>query len=158
MENKALEEIISTVISELLDKMGFSCELEMIHEVEKDKENLVCNIKTEESSFLIGQHGINLQSLQHIARVLARKKTDDKINFILDVNNYRQEKNTSIINLAKDIADQVLGEKRAIVLRPMSAYERRLVHMELAKNPLIKTESIGEGENRKVVVKPSDAV
>jgi len=157
-QQEGLDEIIKTTVDELLNKMGFSTEVSVSREEEDEKENLVCNIKTDESSFLIGQYGVNLQSLQHIARVLVRRKTDDRANFVLDVNFYRKEKNSSIINLAKDIASQVLNEKRAVVLRPMSPYERRLVHMELSKNPDVITESVGEGEERKVVVKPANTI
>jgi len=154
----SLEEIIKETVEELLDKMGFSYEVSVVREDGEEKENLICNIKTEESSFLIGQYGVNLQSLQHIARVLVGKKTDERTNFILDVNYYRREKNSSIITLAKNIAAQVISEKRTIVLRPMSPYERRLVHMELSKNPNVVTESIGEGEDRKVVVNPAQTI
>ena len=81
-----------------------------------------------------------------------------KVNFVLDVNSYRQEKNESVTKMAVEMAEQSLREKRAIVLRPMSAYERRIVHVELAKNKQIATESIGEGEDRKVMVKPADNI
>jgi spoIIIJ-associated protein len=158
-ENK-LEDVIKEVVGGILSKMGFSFEIEIVkeQESEQENENIVCNIKTEESNFLIGQYGVNLQSLQHIARVLVRKKTEERTNFILDVNSYRKEKNASIAALAKNIAEQVLREKRAVTLRPMSPYERRLVHMELSKNAAVMTESIGEGEERKVVVKPAEMV
>jgi len=155
--------IIKATVAELLDKMGFSCEIEMLHETEEGengetRENIICNIKTEESNFLIGQYGVNLQSLQHIARILIRKKTDEHVHFILDVNFYRKEKSFSIVALAKNTAQQVVQEKRAIVLRPMSPYERRLVHMELSKNSAVTTESIGDGDDRKVVIKPAETV
>lgn len=160
MENQQndLDGIIKETVSELLNKMGFICEIEMSHETEEEKENIVCNIKTEESNFLIGQYGVNLQSLQHIARILIRKKTDERVNFIVDVNFYRKEKSLSIVALAKKSAQQAIQDKRAIVLRPMSPYERRLVHMELSKNTDIITESIGEGEDRRVIIKPVDAI
>jgi spoIIIJ-associated protein len=162
MEKKEskLEDLIKEIVVELLNKMGFSCDIEMIKErdEEQDRENLICNIKTEESNFLIGQYGVNLQSLQHIARVLVRRKTEEKTNFVLDVNSYRKEKNSSIISLAKSAAQQVIQEGRAVVLRPMSPYERRLVHMELSKNTAVMTESTGEGEERKIVVKPINTI
>jgi spoIIIJ-associated protein len=156
-EGDKIENLIKEVVSELLLKMGFFCEIELIkeHDQKQEKENIICNIKTEDSNFLIGQYGINLQSLQHIARVLVRKRTQEKANFILDVNMYRKEKNISIIALAKNIAQQVVQDKKAITLRPMSPYERRLVHMELSKNDLVETESIGEGEERKIIIKLS---
>ena len=81
------------------------------------------------------------------------KKTEDKVKFIVDINSYRQEKNKSIIEQAILAAQQAVAEKKAVILRPMSSYERRIVHMELSKNSQISTESVGEGENRKVVVK-----
>ncbi len=162
-EQSEVEEIIKTTVKELLEKMGFDCELSLTCETETEdagteKENIVCDIKTTESNFLIGQYGVNLQSLQHIARVLIRKKIQDRINFVLDVNSYRKEKNLSIIAMAKNSAQQALNEKRVVVLRPMSSYERRLVHMELSKNIEVITESIGEGEDRRIVIKPANTI
>jgi spoIIIJ-associated protein len=81
---------------------------------------------------------------------------ENTTHFILDVNSYLQDKNKSIINLAKSLAQQAVSEKRAVVMRPMSAYERRIVHMELAHNDKITTESMGEGEDRRVVIRPVD--
>ncbi len=138
--------------------MGFDGEVEIKESDGESADTVVCNVKTADSNFLIGQYGVNLQSLQHIARLLARKKTEDKINFTVDVNSYREEKNSSIEKMAEDLAEQAIREKRAVVLRPMSPYERRLVHLVLSKNSQIKTESIGEGEERKVVIKPSDSI
>lgn len=160
MENTIEEErkeIIKNVVCELLEKMNVSGEVDFVGNQE-DEQNLVLNIKTEFSNYLIGQYGINLQALQHIARVLSRKKIEDRVNFILDVNSYRQDKNTSIANLAKSMAEQAISEKRAVVLRPMSPYERRLVHLELSQNDQVKTESIGEGEDRRIIIKPINSV
>jgi len=146
--------IIQKTIRELVDKLGFKCEIETMNTPQAEGAIRVFNVKIDESSFLIGQYGSNLQSLQHIARILVRQKMPERINFILDVNSYQQEKNLSLGKLAHNIAEQVLREKRAITLRPMSSYERRIVHMELSGNPQIKTESIGEGAERKVIISP----
>lgn len=156
--DEKLEKIIKETIEELLDKMGFPAEIQIVQEVE-NPENIICNITTDsDSNFLIGQHGINLQAVQHLARLIIRKKTEERVRFILDVNSYRQQKNQSIIELANSAAKQALDEKRAIIMKPMSTYERRIVHMELSKNKNIITESIGEGEGRKIVVKPTNAL
>lgn len=148
------QELIKNTIGEVLGKMGFDSAIEANEEMSGNAPLLVFNIKTKESNFLIGQYGNNLQSLQHLIRLLIRKKISTKINFTIDVNNYRKEKNESIEKLATEMAEQCLAEKKEMVLRPMSAYERRLIHIELAKNTKITTESIGEGENRRVVIKP----
>jgi len=152
-----VQEVIREVVLGLTEKMNIESEVEIKEVSQDDRENLICNVKTEESSYLIGQYGVNLQALQHLARVIVRKKTTEKSDFILDVNFYRQEKNESIAILAKSMAEKVLAEKRTIILRPMSPYERRLVHMELANNEKVKTESVGEGEERQVAIKPVDA-
>lgn len=154
-KNESVEKIIQDTIAELVGKMGFASEVEVKKETLGDSETWIFNIQTQDSSFLIGQYGVNLQSLQHITRLIVRKKTEDKVSFIIDVNSYRQEKNISIEKLARNAAEQCLRENQEIIMRPMSPYERRIVHIELAKNKQIKTESLGEGEDRKVVVKPA---
>lgn len=157
MEEKN-RETIKLSLEELLEKMGFQAEV-TVTESADDPESALCEIKTDtDSNLLIGQGGVNLQALQHIARLLVRKKTQDHIKFIIDVNSYRQEKNQSIIELARNAASQAIAERRAVVMRPMSTYERRIVHLELSKNSDVVTESIGEGEGRKVVVKPSASI
>jgi spoIIIJ-associated protein len=154
-----MNDIIKSTLEEFIQKMGFEASIELQESVEDDQSSIVCNITTkDDSSFLIGQYGANLQAIQHIARLFVRKKTSEKTNFILDVNSYRKEKNESVIEMAKEAANQAIAEKRAVVMKPMSNYERRIVHMELSKNNQITTESIGEGEGRKVVIKPADSI
>ena len=134
--------------------IGFEGDVEIFDEKNED-DRVICSITAQkDANFLIGQSGDNLQALQHIARLLVRRKTDDMVKFILDVNSYKKDQEMSVIDLAKDLAKQAVDEKRTIVMRPMSAYNRRLVHMYLAENNDIKTESIGENGERRVVIKP----
>ncbi len=158
MNNKKREEIkslISKLIIELVAKMGLTVQVKVSDDQQdQDNEKIICNIESKESNFLIGQYGTNLQALQHIARLLIRKKISERINFILDVNSYRQEKDSSLITLANHMAQQAINENKEVTLRPMSPYERRLVHLELANNKQIQTESMGEKENRRIVIRP----
>lgn len=150
---------IEALVKETIEKMGFSCqEIEINQQRNQEEETFILNIKTPDSSFLIGQYGANLQALQHIIRVLVREKLEERTRFILDINSYRKEKNETVIRLAKEIAEQAMREKRAIVMRPMSPFERRLVHMEFSGNDQVQTESIGEGEERKIVIKPLNLI
>jgi spoIIIJ-associated protein len=153
--DKQTKDIIKTTIEELLAKMGFTGSIAISQEGEDD--SIVCNISTEsDSHFLIGQHGVNLQALQHLARLIVRKHVPEKIRFVLDINDYRQQKNESVIQQARTAAQEAISQHCAVTLKPMSTYERRIVHMELSKNTQVSTESIGEGESRKIVIKPSD--
>jgi len=158
MENQSKQEIESIVLENvktLFEKMGFEVEVSISHnEKEDDEEKILCNIKTNESGFLIGQYGGHLEAIEQLARLIIRNKIQQRVRFVLDINSYRQEKNESVIFLARNMAEKALVEKRAVVLRPMTPYERRLVHMELADNNQVSTESMGEGENRKVIIKP----
>ena len=93
-----------------------------------------------------------LSDLEHIIKIIARKLQLERIN--VDVNNYKKDRERLIGELAKAAARKVLAEKKDIELPAMNAYERRIVHVELAARPDVKTESIGEGTERHIVVKP----
>ena len=149
---------IKKIIEELLEKMGFSADVSL-SETEEDS-SILCDITTgDDSHFLIGQYGMNLQAIQHLARLMVRKNVpEEKIRFILDVNSYRQQKNQSVIEQSRSTAQEAISQHRAVVMKPMSNYERRIVHLELLKNSEVSTESVGEGESRKIVVKPADMI
>ncbi|NTW26712.1 MAG: KH domain-containing protein [Candidatus Moranbacteria bacterium] len=154
------EKITSTIkktIEELITKMGFSGEVTIAESTEAD--SVTCDITTDvDSNFLIGQHGINLQALQHLARLIVRKHIPEKIRFTLDINKYRQQKNQSIIEQAKFAAREAISQGRSVFMDPMTTYERRIVHLELSTNPEVRTESVGEGESRKIVIKPANMI
>lgn len=92
-----------------------------------------------------------LPDLENAIRLVAKKNN----LFIsgVDINNYRKERERLIVELAKAAARKALAEKQPVELPPMNAYERRLVHVELASRPDIKTESIGDGVERRVSIK-----
>ncbi len=149
-------EMLKNLIKETLEKMTFSdFTLGIREEANQNGENLVFNISSSrESDILIGQYGVNLRALQHILRAMARKKTEEKLKFSVDVNDYNKSKVGSLEDLAKGMAQKAINDKRPVVLRPMTAYERRIIHLSLSENNQVQTESIGEGEERKVVIKP----
>ena len=148
--------LIKKTIEQLLEKMGFTGTVSL---VKTDSDDAIFAIATEsDSPLLIGQHGINLQAIQHLARLIVRKQVPEKVRFSLDINDYRQQKNHSVLELANQAAQEAISQHRSVVMRPMSTYERRLVHLELSKNSAVITESIGEGEARKIVVKPASSL
>lgn len=87
-----------------------------------------------------------------IARLIAQKNGIEFV--VVDINNYRRKREDLILEIARVTARKVIAEKKEMPLPIMNAYERRLVHTELAKYPDIKTESAGEGRERYVVIKP----
>ncbi len=143
--------IIKKTIEELLDIMHFEGDV-TIDNLQLD--DVLVNIQTEHAGFLIGQAGANLDALQHVARVLVNKKNKEPIPFILDVNNYRRQRIELLKDLAENMANQALSEKVALTLHPMSAYERRVIHLALFNKPEISTESIGQDLERRIIIKP----
>jgi len=93
-----------------------------------------------------------VSEFDHIAKLVAKKNGIDA--FLVDINNYRKERESIIVELAKAAAKKAAIAKQEVRLPVMNAYERRLVHVELAVRPDVKTESEGVGKERCVVVKP----
>jgi spoIIIJ-associated protein len=90
--------------------------------------------------------------IEHLIKIIAKRFQIERLS--VDVNNYKKERENIIVELARVAARKVLAEKKEITLPAMNAYERRLVHVELATRPDVKTESIGEGAERHIVIKP----
>lgn len=84
---------------------------------------------------------------------LILKKEGQSFNFSLDLNYYRKERERLIVELARAAAHKAMLTKQSVELPSMNAYERRLVHLEIATHPSLKTESIGQGKERRVVIK-----
>ncbi len=103
---------------------------------------------------LIGERGRTLSEIQYMLRLLVRKIIQSNIFIELDINDYKKKKRKILGEIAKEIGDEVILHKKERVLPPMSPYERRIVHLALKERVGIQTKSIGEGINRKVVIKP----
>ncbi|MFH0852073.1 MAG: R3H domain-containing nucleic acid-binding protein [bacterium] len=153
MDNQ-VKEILKQGVEELLGKIDLSGGVK----VEADDDQIaIVKIESSEAGLLIGQGGENLAALQHLARIIVNKKLAGQlVSFVVDVNDYQANRTQLVREMALSLARQVVEEKTAKVLEPMSPYERRLVHLTLKDFNGVKTESQGEGEFRKVVIKPSD--
>jgi spoIIIJ-associated protein len=146
-------ELITETAEELLGKIGLeSADVQ----VEEDKEGAIkISIQTEQPGLLIGAHARRLQALQLVLRMIIANKLKEWQPVLVDVNGYRQEREVKLQQMAEEAAQRALQLKREILLPPMSAYDRRVVHLALAEVSEVKTESVGEGEERRVVVKPA---
>lgn len=92
-------------------------------------------------------------NLDYLVRLMADKIKEEKAVFI-DINNYRKERENLIVELARAAARKASATKEDVSLPAMNAYERRLIHLELSAHPDVKTESVGEGRERYIIVKP----
>jgi spoIIIJ-associated protein len=144
--------IIKTIIESFLEKMGINGFVDFIENT--DFQQFI--IKTNEANLLIGENGQNLIALNIILKKIINKKLNNQktFPFILDVNGYQIKKIDDIKDIARINAQRARFLKKDILLKPMNAYERRIIHTTLASYPDVTTESIGEEENRRIVIKP----
>ena len=112
------------------------------------------DVKGDDLGILIGRRGQTLASLQHIVRLIVAHQAKARVPIVIDVEGYKQRRYGALQALALRMAEQVKTRKRPFALEPMPAYERRIIHLTLADDPDVTTESIGEGEIRKVVITP----
>lgn len=112
------------------------------------------SIKLDEPQILIGQQGQTLLEIQRLLRTVLNKKLQKVLYLNLDINDYKKKKIEYLKDLAKELANQVALTKEEKVLLPMSAYERRIIHAELAERTDVITESRGDGFDRHIVIKP----
>ena len=155
MENESKKKILEETTNELLEKMGISATVYIAENAVSEDGAISIEIQTSDSSYLIGKGGTNLSALQHIIRILARKKIGEQMQFTVDVNGYRDDQRQIIIDKAQEIIEEVRTKQEAIELSPMNSFERRIVHMEVSKNSDVESDSIGEDEERRVVIKPA---
>ncbi len=127
----------------------------VVEEKSANDQILKIEIHSQEAQALIGYQGKNLGDIQSVLAKIIRKKLGEDIFLDIDINGYKSEKEQRFQDLAQDAADEAVSTGREKVLFPMNAFERRIIHTELSKRSDVKTESIGEGDDRKVKVIPA---
>jgi len=157
ISQEQLEEIKKTV-KEFFKKATLEVEIEFLP---LNDLTLPINLKTEDPQILIGQGGQTLSELQHLLKAILRRKIaakgePKKENFYidLDINDYKKKKLDYLKEMARGLADEVVLTKKEKILPAMPAYERRIIHLELASRSDVTTESIGKEPDRQIVIRP----
>ncbi len=114
----------------------------------------IIDLTGDDSGLLIGRRGQTLQSLQFVVNMIVRKEFGEGTRVVLDVERYRQRREASLRDMANKVAERVSQTGRSITLEPMSAADRRIIHISLAESEGVSTESVGFGEDRKVTIIP----
>jgi spoIIIJ-associated protein len=153
LEEKELK-VIEEKAKEFFKKIGLDVEIEMEY-LKEENDIIEMNIfKIEDAKMYIGKQGLILADLQLLLRKVIKKELDKEIYLTLDIDNYRKNKINSYKSIANSAAEEVSITGQQKTLPPLSPYARRIIHMELAKRDDVKTESIGMGDQRRIVVKP----
>ncbi len=149
------KETLVNTVKEMVSFMNLECQIETKEEPQESGRSLLVSIFTPENArFLIGKDGQNLKAFEQVIRAMFLKNTAEFKNIVLDVNDYKKSRSSHVVELARQAVTRVRNTQKAEALLPMTAYERRVVHMELASCPDVATESIGSEPQRRIVIKP----
>lgn len=143
------EQKLTTFITEVISKMGYSADVEIMF---REERKIGLKIQSESSSILIGRKGKNLDALQLLLNVYAGHLGHENVRVILDTESYRIRREESLVRLAYTTADKVRSYRKSILLEPMNPFERRLIHTTLNDIPDIETKSEGDGLYKQVRV------
>ena len=123
-----------------------------LDEYEGDDGELILDITASNLAVLIGRHGRTLESLQTLVSLLVSRKLGFRYPVSVDVEGYKSRRHDKVISMAKSAASRAVSQNRTVSLPPMSAYERRLVHIALRDNNRVDTHSEGVDPDRRVVI------
>lgn len=148
------------IVRQMLDYLGVTATVatRWVDAVDgRDSRQWVLEISGESLAMLIGSRGETLGALQYLTRLIASRRLGHRVNMVIDVAGYKSHREDMLRRLARRMASQVVETNRAVSLEPMPAHERRIIHMTLRDHPSVKTESVGEGQKRKVTIVPRRA-
>jgi len=144
-------EIIKKTIEEFFKKTTFDV---VFDSVIVENQTILINLKTKDPQILIGENGQTLNEIQYLLKIILKKKIQDFFYLDVDIDNYKKKKQEYLKEMAYLIADEVVLLKKEKELMPMSAAERRIIHLALFNRENIITESIGQGVERRIIIKP----
>ncbi len=148
------------LLAGLLERMNLRATVEVVPqseaEIDADENDrtLVLNIVGDDLGVLIGRQNETLSAVEFVTRLMVNQQTHTRTSFIVDVNGYRAKRAEALRKLALRMAEQVSQSGRMVSLEPMPPAERRIIHLALRNHPTVGTQSIGEGDRRKVTVVP----
>ncbi|MDP3184084.1 MAG: RNA-binding cell elongation regulator Jag/EloR [Anaerolineales bacterium] len=156
IETDELLSISEKTVRELLEKMKIEAQLSTRYgEPDEEGQRPVCvNIHGDDLSILIGRRAEILNALQYIVNLIVSKQLAHWVQIVVDVEGYRTRREVQLRKMARQMADQAVKTGRRQVLEPMSAGDRRILHLELRDHPEVTTRSIGEDPLRKVTIVP----
>jgi spoIIIJ-associated protein len=149
-------EYAATMLDQLLALMGIEADVS-IRDAETPGDGLgmakaVLEVEGDDLGVLIGRRGETLTSLQYLLNLMVSRQLGDGNYFTVDIEGYRRRRERQLKTLAQRTAETVKRTKRPVTLEPMPPNERRIIHLTLSEDRYVQTDSVGEGEERKVSI------
>lgn len=145
------KELFVNTLKEFLNKMGYP---EAVVEQKEATGETIFEVSVSDAKYLIGEKGTNLTALEFLVKMICQKQNVSTAKVFIDINNYRKEKAKLLKEAARLAAQKAVLSGKPVSLPPMSAFDRKVIHVELAINPNVTTESAGSMPERFVVIKP----
>jgi spoIIIJ-associated protein len=143
-------EIAKEITIGLLERMGVETQVEGFLK----EGNLCLEIKGDHEGVLIGKHGRTLESLQLLINRMINKRLKNAMRVVLDIDDYRKRRIDSVANIAYRLSEKAKRVGHSLTVGPFNAHDRRIIHLTLKEDPSLKTESLGDGELKKVRIIP----
>jgi spoIIIJ-associated protein len=147
--------VAGEILSKLISLMNVEAVSSLTAIGDDDQSGPMFDIEGDDAGLLIGRRGETLQALQFITRVITNNRTENRSIISIDVEGYNERRDQSLMSLADRVAQRVVRTGRSIELEPMTPRERRVIHMFLAENLNVFTESSGVGNDRRIVILPT---
>ncbi|MQF68878.1 protein jag [SAR202 cluster bacterium AD-804-J14_MRT_500m] len=141
-------------VSKILEMMNVSAVATLSSAFDSEAGGPLIDIEGEDSGLLIGRRGETLRAYQFIVNIIVNNNRQGPVRVTLDVEQYRSRRQASLEEMARRTSERVIASGRPVYLEPMTPADRRIVHMALADNPRVTTESNGRGSGRGVVISP----
>ena len=155
LSDEELDKVADTAVTALQTILGsFGIDGSTVEEYEGDEGEIILDVVGGDLAVLIGRHGRTLDALQALVSAITSRELGFRYPVVVDVEGYRHRRRQKLEDIARRSADRAARQKTAIRLRPMTAYERRIVHVVLRDDRRVVTASEGEDPFRMVVISP----
>lgn len=148
-----LAEKASDFLLGVLERMGITADID----VKDDEDRVTLEIQTADSELVIGRRGVVMDALQHLVnKVVYKERSGERTKpLVVDAGGFRDKQVERLRGLAQKMGEKALQTKQIVELQPMTAHDRRIVHMALAEIAGVSSRSEGEGEDRHILVVPA---
>ncbi len=143
------EDLVTAFLTPIFEKMEIEANIEILQE----EGQMTVRLTGDDIGIVIGRRGETLDALQYLLSLVINRNHEGYTRVILDVADYRQKREETLVRLANRVADKVMRSRKNLTLEPMNPYERRIIHSTLQNHKYVDTQSIGEEPNRKVVIR-----
>ena len=156
VNNEEISALAITTVNDILTATNVDvvCNISSHHNLAEG--TVALELSGSDTGLLIGRRGQTLMSLQFLVNSIVRSKSGENIRIAIDAEGYRDRRENTLKEMAIRVADRVKETGRSITLEPMNAADRRIIHVSLTEYEGVRTESVGEADNRKVEIFPDD--